>query len=128
MSDWEDARTEGTIALTIPEELPAISDNGYLSRMFTSLLRAFISVTPRLKYGGKIIISQPSHNDLPIQIIREFEAPKSDSLNIETVIWDTLDISLAVLILRSHRSDLEVHAKDTHITFEFSLPIWQENS
>ncbi|MFN8373285.1 MAG: DUF433 domain-containing protein [Anaerolineae bacterium] len=36
-------------------------------------------------------------------------------------------ISIAALAIEKHKSKLEIDSSDTHINFEFDLPIWKEN-
>ena len=122
--ELEFIKDKGVIEANIPEELPLISDNGYVSRIFVNLLGWIIYV----EYGGQIIVSQTTSNTISVQIIRKFVFNRPDLFYLEKSLWNDMPISLAALILQLNGTELKIQVLDTEIIFEFELPVWKENT
>ena len=114
------------IKVDLPDNLPPVRANSYLSRVFVYLfdsppLRYYIVDYPAIL---KATLNNLTNITVQIYIEQRFESEFKDQAHF---FYPGSRASIAQLIVRQHGSELQMRSIDEGIEIQFELPIWSEH-
>jgi len=114
---------EVTVNISLPDVLSTTKCSN-IESAFIYLLSERIGIN--IKAEAQLVVTLKNHEQLQINIQRPF-GYKHENVHVNNLLYEGSPTALAAYIIRKHGSQLRTHISDTHITFEFDLPIWKEN-
>jgi len=111
------------IQSTIPDDLPSISDNGYLEKVFYYLI--IDTYFEKLNHDVEIVVTN-HRQGVHIQITRRLSDETVNVDNIEFIYSYPLNpLNLAAFILHNYGDKIQTAVENNKVIFSFDLPIYQ---
>ncbi|MBZ0288853.1 MAG: DUF433 domain-containing protein [Anaerolineae bacterium] len=121
------AEPSATVEVQVDNSATSIWTNWYIPQAIVNLI---IDFRLNLSLAANVTIKHSNDEQIVFQVYRNYEHPGSHS-DLEYYpenLFDSGPMAVSALIVRQHKSEIHVYPSETGITFEFSVPVWHENT